>query len=117
MDSKTIRRGDIWFATLDPALGGEIRKRRPVVIVSNDAANRAAGVVTVVPLTSNVDRVFPFEVLLPARTTGLGIDSKACAQQVRTIAKQRLAGNKAGAVPVTAMRALDAALRLHLGLG
>lgn len=117
MDSKTIRRGDIRFATLDPTVGSEIRKRRPVVIVSNDAGNRAAGVVTVVPLTSNVERVFPFEVLLPARKSGLAKDSKACAQQVRTISKQRLADRRMGVVPAAEMHALDAALRLHLGLG
>lgn len=116
MDSKTIRRGEIWFAALDPAVGNEIRKRRPVVIVSNDAGNRAAGTVTVVPLTSNVERVFPFEVLLKARATGLPKDCKACAQQMRTISKQRLAASRSGVVPAAAMSELDAALRLHLAL-
>ena len=111
-----IRRGEIWFATLDPTQGSEIRKRRPVVIVSNDANNRAAGVVTVVPLTSNVEKVFPFEVLLPGRSTGLDRSSKACAQQVRTISKQRLAAARAGVVPAAEMRALESALRLHLAL-
>ena len=112
----TIRRGEIWFATLDPTVGSEIRKRRPVVIVSNNANNRAAGVVTVVPLTSNVERVFPFEVFLRARANRLDKDSKACAQQVRTVSKQRLAAARAGTVPADAMRALDSALRLHLAL-
>ncbi len=112
-----IRRGDIWFDALDPTIGGEIRKRRPVVVVSNDAGNRAAGIVTVVPLTSNVERIFPFEVLLDAAATGLGRNSKACAQQVRTISKMRLADQRVGMVPPAAMRALEAALRLHLALG
>ncbi len=116
MASKTIRRGDIWFATLDPTVGGEIRKHRPVVVVSNDAANRASGLVTVVPLTSNVDRVYPFEVLLKAAASGLGRDSKACAQQVRTISKLRLDSGRAGVVVAADLRALDAALRLHLAL-
>lgn len=102
---------------LDATIGGEIRKRRPVVIVSNDAGNRASGVVTVVPLTSNVDRVFPFEVMLEAAATGLERDSKARAQQVRTISKLRLAEQRAGALPPAEMHALDAALRLHLALG
>lgn len=101
---------------LDPAIGGEIRKRRPVVIVSNDAGNRASGVVTVVPLTSTVDRVFPFEVMLKAAATGLGRDSKACAQQIRTISKLRLTEKRAGVLPSAEMHALDAALRLHLAL-
>ncbi|MBW7925758.1 MAG: type II toxin-antitoxin system PemK/MazF family toxin [Burkholderiaceae bacterium] len=117
MASKTIQRGDIWFAVLDPTIGGEIRKRRPVVVVSNDAGNRASGVITVVPLTSNIERVFPFEVLLDATVTGLERDSKACAQQVRTISKMRLAERRVGVVPPERMRALDAALRLHLALG
>ena len=117
MASKTIQRGDIWFAVLDPTIGGEIRKRRPVVVVSNDAGNRASGVITVVPLTSNIARVFPFEALLDATVTGLERDSKACAQQVRTISKMRLAERHVGVVPPARMRALDAALRLHLALG
>lgn len=116
MESKTILRGDIWFATLDPTIGSEIRKRRPVVIVGNNAGNRAAGTVTVVPLTSNVERVFPFEVPLKARTTGLPKDCKACAQQVRTISKQRLASRRSGVAPEAAMSEIDAALRLHLAL-
>ena len=71
-----MRRGEIYFAALDPTVGAEVQKTRPVVVVSNNAANRAASVVTVVPLTSNVARVFPFEVLLPAARTGLAKDSK-----------------------------------------
>ena len=114
---KTIRRGDIWFAVLDPTVGNEIRKRRPVVVVSNDAGNRVSGVITIVPLTSNIERVFPFEVLLDAAATGLERDSKACAQQVRTISRMRLAERRGGVGPPERMRALDAALRLHLALG
>lgn len=70
----------------------------------------------VVPLTSNVDRVFPFEVMLKAAVTGLGRDSKACAQQIRMISKLRLAEKRAGVLPSAEMHALDAALRLHLAL-
>lgn len=102
---------------LDPTIGGETRKRRPVVVVSNDAGNRASGIVTIVPLTSNVKRVFPFEVLLKAAATGLDRDSKACAQQIRTISKVRLAEKRVGVVPPAEMQALDSAIRLHLALG
>lgn len=111
-----MMRGDIYFAALDPAQGGEVQKTRPVVVVSNNAANRAAGVVTVVPLTSNVARVYPFEVLLTAARTGLSKDSKAMAQQVRTLDQTRLNARPAGAVKADDMQRLDAALRLHLGL-
>lgn len=111
-----MKRGEIYFAALDPTLGAETQKTRPVVVVSNNAANRAAAVVTVVPLTSSVARVFPFEVLLPAARTGLAKDSKAMAQQVRTVDKARLNARPAGALLPEDEAALDKALRLHLAL-
>jgi len=115
-----MRRGDIVVVELDPRRGTEARKRRPAVLVSNDGANAAAdrlgrGVVTVVPLTSNVARVHPFQVLLPARDTGLPADSKAQAEQVRAVDVQRL-GRPVGRVPGPLLAALDDCLRLHLGL-
>lgn len=113
-------RGEIRLADLEPVRGSEASKRRPVVIVSNDRANAAAarlgrGVVTVVPVTSSVDRVFPFQTLLPAEATGLRQDSKAQAEQVRSIAVERL-GAGLGRVPAALMSQLDDALRLHLQL-
>jgi mRNA interferase MazF len=115
-----MRRGDIVSVGLDPSVGSEANKRRPAVIVSNDAVNMTAGrlgrgVVTVVPLTTNVERVYPFQVLLPARDTGLSEDSKAQAEQVRSIAVQRV-GRRLGVVRGEPMRRIDEALRLHLGL-
>ncbi|MBM4408323.1 MAG: type II toxin-antitoxin system PemK/MazF family toxin [Chloroflexi bacterium] len=115
-----MQRGDIVTVDLDPVIGSEANKRRPAVIVGNDAANASAqrlgrGVVTVVPLTTNVERIYPFQVLLPARATRLGQDSKAQAEQVRSISVQRL-GPQLGAVPADLMRRIDEALRLHLAL-
>ena len=115
-----IRRGDIHSVDLDPARGSEANKRRPAVIVSNDAANRTAGrlgrgVITVVPVTSNVERIHPFQVLLTAAETGLDRDSKAQAEQVRSITVERV-GDRLGVVPNTMMLDIDEALRLHLGL-
>lgn len=115
-----MRRGDLHWVDLDPAEGSEANKRRPAIIVSNDGANVTAtrlgrGVVTIVPVTSSVDRVYPFQVLIPAGTSGLGRDSKAQAEQVRTVALQRI-GARIGTVPAQAMELLDAALRLHLAL-
>jgi mRNA interferase MazF len=115
-----MRRGAIHEVDLDPARGAEANKRRPAVIVSNDAANATAtrlgrGVVTVVPVTSNVERVYPFQVLLRAVATGLDRDSKAQAEQVRSIAVERV-GTQVGVVPLDVLRELDEALRLHLGL-
>ena len=115
-----MRRGEIHVVNLEPAKGGEANKRRPAVIVSNDGANVAAertgqGVITVVPVTSNVLRVYPFQVLLPANLSGLEHDSKAQAEQVRSISVERL-GNAIGEVPQELMAELDEALRLHLAL-
>lgn len=115
-----MRRGEIHFVNLEPAKSGEANKRRPVVIVSNDGANAAAertghGVITIVPVTSNISRVYPFQVPLPANLTGLEQDSKAQAEQVRSISVERL-GSSIGEVPQELMAALDEALRLHLAL-
>jgi mRNA interferase MazF len=105
---------------LDPVVGAEANKRRPAVIVSNDGANAAAarlgrGVVMVVPVTSNLARVYPFQVELAAKATGLRMDSKAQAEQVRSVAIQRV-GRQVGRVPSGIMTQLDEALRLHLAL-
>jgi mRNA interferase MazF len=115
-----MQRGEIRLVDLGPVRGSEADKRRPAVIVSNDGANLAAarlgrGVVTVVPVTSATDRVYPFQVLLGASDTGLRKDSKAQAEQVRAVAVERL-GAKVGALPPALMAALDEALRLHLAL-
>ncbi len=113
-------RGEIRLVDLDPARGGDADKRRPAVIVSNDGANTTAarlgrGVVTVIPVTANVERVYPFQVLLPAGQTGLTRDSKAQAEQVRSVSADRVT-SKAGSVPPGLMVEIDEALRLHLGL-
>ncbi len=115
-----MRRGEIRLVDLDPVRGAEANKRRPAVIVSNDGANSTAdrlrrGVVTVVPVTSSADRVYPFQVMLPAPTTGLERDSKAQAEQVRSVAVERI-GALVGVVPPQLLALLDEALRLHLAL-
>jgi mRNA interferase MazF len=115
-----MRRAEIRLVDLDPATGVEANKRRPAVLVSNDAANRTAtrlgrGVLTVVPMTSNVERVYPFQVLLPAGTVGLSQASKAQAEQARSIAVERI-GELLGSVPARLMASIDDALRLHLAL-
>jgi mRNA interferase MazF len=115
-----MRRGDVVWVDLDPVRGAESDKRRPAVVVSNDGANRVAeqlgrGVVTVVPVSTNVDRVYPFQVLLPARRCRLTRTSKAQAEQIRSVAVERV-GAVAGRVPPEILEELDAAIRLHLGL-
>jgi mRNA interferase MazF len=115
-----IRRGDIHWVDLEPARGSEANKRRPAIVVSNDIANMTAsragrGVVTVVPITSNTERIYPFQVRLDAAATGLPTDSKAQAEQVRSIDLARL-GDQLGVVPGPVLARVDAALRLHLDL-
>ena len=115
-----MKRGQVRIADLGPPIGTEAAHRRPVVVVSNDGANRSAarlgrGVVTVVPLTTNTAHIRPFQVFLAATDTGLRHDSKAHGEQVRSIAVQRI-GRIVGILPLDLMTRLDHALRLHLDL-
>ncbi len=113
-------RGEIRLVDLDPARAGEANKRRPAVLVSNDGANTTAaklgrGVVTVIPITTNLDRVYPFQVLIPAHESGLKRDSKAQAEQIRSVSVERVT-DRVGTVPPDVMLEVDEALRLHLGI-
>lgn len=113
-------RGEIRLVEFGQALPGEPTLRRPAVIVSNDGANSTAarlgrGVITVVPMTSNVTRVYPFQVLLPAEASGLDRDSKAQAEQVRSVSVERV-HDRLGSVSAPLMLELDEALRVHLAL-
>jgi mRNA interferase MazF len=115
-----VRRGEVRLVDLELARGSEANKLRPAVIVSNDGANSTAerlgrGVLTVVPVTSKTERVYPFQVLLPAQETGLRLDSKAQAEQIRAVAIERI-GTQVGSLPPNLLSALDEALRLHLAL-
>ena len=116
-----IRRGDMFWVDLNPVRGSEAAKVRPAIIVSNDGANTAAhrhgrGVVTVVPVTSNTERVYPFQVLIEAADhPGLRNDSKAQVEQIRAVDVSRIGQRITGLSPVT-LNKLDAALRLHLAL-
>ncbi|GGD90646.1 type II toxin-antitoxin system PemK/MazF family toxin [Microbacterium murale] len=115
-----LRRGQVVLVSFDPAVGSDVRKTRPAIVVSNNTANAVAtrsdrATVTVVPLTSNTARVLPFQVLVPADAAGLGRDSKAQAEQVRTIAGSRIT-RPVGWIPSELMGAVDEALRLHLSL-
>ncbi len=117
---KLMLRGEIRLVDLEPVRGSEASKNRPAVIVSNDGANATAsrlnrGVITVVPVTSNVTRIHPFQVLLPATECGLPRDSKAQAEQVRSVAIERV-GRRVGHLPASLLSELEDALRLHLGL-
>lgn len=96
-------RGEIRLTDLEPARTGKANKHRPAIIVSNDSANASAArlgrsVVTVVPVTTNVTHVFPFQVLLPAEETEIRVDSKAQAEHIRSVSVERL-GRVIGRLP------------------
>lgn len=111
-----MKRSDIVYANLSSTVGSEINQRRPVLIVSNNANNRAASTLTVLPITSNIARLYPFEVALSRAESGLAKDSKVQAQQIRTISKERIQGAAAGRLATDKLLEIDAAIRLHLAL-
>ena len=112
----SIRRGEVYVAALDPVIGKEISKTRPVVVVSNDLNNQFAATVTVLPITSmNLGKIYPFEVFLLKGSGDLPKDSKVKADQIRTLDKARLA-KRIGKVDHKQITAIDEAMKIHLGL-
>jgi mRNA interferase MazF len=111
-----MKRGEIYYVNLDPAnQQGDIHKTR-VLVVSNNANNKAASTLSIVPLMNNVNKVHPFEVLIEQDHSGLARAMKAQCHQVRTISKARLVGHKLGHISQELMQKIDNALRLHLSL-
>lgn len=110
-----VKRGDIVLVDFDPAMKGEADKVRPSIVVTNDQANRYGSSVVVVPLTSNTERVYPFQLFLSQRDTGLERDSKAQVELMRSVSRRRL-GEHVGSLAPALVHALDQRLRLHLAL-
>lgn len=106
-----MKRGEVWWVNFDPAGGGEIRKQRPSVIVSNDAANKHLNRVQIVPLTSQLGQIYPSE----ARITLNGKPGKAMADQLTTVSKERLL-NRVGTLTPNEMRLIETAIKVQLNL-
>ena len=106
-----MRRAEVWWVSFEPSAGGEIRKKRPAVIISNDAANKYLNRVQVVPMTSRTDRVYPSEALVRVSRR----QSKAMADQLTTVSKQRLM-NRMGRLSAPDMSKVEHAVMVQLGL-
>jgi mRNA interferase MazF len=115
LSNLVIRRGDVLLVDFEPTLEGEANKVRPAVVMSNNANNNFAPTITVLPLSTNTRKIYPFQVLLESSVTGLDADSKAQAEQVRTMSKKRIRGF-VKSLPEEIVERLEGALRLHLGL-
>ena len=104
-----MKRGEVWWVSFDPSIGGEIRKKRPAVIVSNNAANQFLNRVQVVPLTSSAGKLYPSEAYITLR----GKKAKAMADQLTTVSKKRLI-NQAGSISKTELESLERAIMMQL---
>ncbi len=113
----SIRRGEVYWVNMDPTVGAEIKKSRPALVVSNNINNRHSPLVTILPITSNVTKAYPFEVVVNQGWGGLKQRSVIKANQIRTIDKKRISGVSLGSVMNSEiMQQVDEAIKVHLAL-
>ena len=109
------RRGEVWLVKFDPAIGSEIQKSRPALVIQNDIGNRVSDITIVGAITSTIKRSYPFQVQLPAGEGGISKDSVVTLNQIRAIDRRRLT-RRLGAVSEATMKAVDQALVVSLGI-
>ena len=110
-----MKKGDLYWANLDPSIGSEISKRRPVLIVSNNINNQYADTITILPITTSTERVYPFEILINSGDGNILEASKIKANQIRTIDKQRLF-QKIGTISLSKLKEAEKAILIHLDI-
>ncbi len=106
-----MKRGEVWWVNFDPSVGGEVRKKRPAVIISNNAANQFLNRVQIVPLTGSIGKLYPSESYITLR----GKKTKAMADQLTTVSKMRLI-NQAGSLSKTELEGIERAIMVQLDL-
>lgn len=111
----SIRRGDVFLVNFDPTVGAEAKKTRPAVVVSNDISNEHSPIVSISPITSNVTKVYSFEVEIPSGVGGLKSPSKIMVNQTRAVDKIRLI-KRIGNLPEQIVKEIDKALKIHYDL-
>jgi mRNA interferase MazF len=111
-----MRRGEVYRVSLDPVVGSETGRTRPALVLQNELANRSSATVTMIPISSRIDRIYPFQVRIRAGEGGLPRDSKALCEQIRTVSRQRI-GQRLGELPAKCLLEIREALDRHLWLG
>ena len=111
-----IKRGDIWLVSLDPTIGHEIKKSRPAIIIQNDLGNKYSPITIIAPITSQgIEKIYPIEVLLTKKNSGLDTESKALLNQIRAVDKRRLI-QKLGKLDENTLAQVDEAIKISVGL-
>ncbi len=109
------KRGEIWQVSLEPITGHEIGKTRPALVISNDKNNEYSSTVTLIPITSSMEKIYPFEVFISIKDSGLKLDSKIKCNQIRTVDKLRLS-KLAGEISPEIIKKVEEALLIHIGI-
>ena len=109
------KRGEIWQVSLEPVAGHEIGKTRPALVISNDKNNKYSSTVTLIPITASIEKIYPFEVFISRRDSGLSLDSKIKCNQIRTVDKLRLL-KPVGEISTEILKKVEDALLIHVGI-